>query len=820
MNNHPPPPPPPPRPGQSNNRGFRENNHYGRGGRGRWNRGGNRFRGRGQGRGSFHHGPGRGGRHINQHNQRRRFHRDDKIRYNPSAFDPIEEIGDMSNGKLESATTPQQNMVRIAVEGCCHGELDLIYDRLLDHERTSGNPIDLLICCGDFQSLRNPSDFASSSIPPKFQKLGDFCKYYSGERVAPILTIFIGGNHEASQPLRELYYGGWVAPKIYYLGACGFVSYRGIRIGGISGIYKSHDYTMGHHETIPVNPRSVKSIYHVRNVDVERAKLLAIPSRHNKNNDTTTQTTSGQRLDVFVSHDWPLGIEQHGDTRNLIKRKPYFRQEIERNDLGSPPNRELLDVLKPKHWFSAHLHVKFHATVVHNQNANNNKCNENQKSTMRPTSSLLMPSQASSSKPAKTTNNDKGKASSRSFRRNDQADAIQALFAGQTNGEESGEDGAKALRSKVDATQNSFVGNAEIPPVFDENAAAESNEPTTKTSTSTSTQFHGLETPASKCIPRVDDDDDENMSMKPVEDLTEQMTKFLALDKCLPRRQFLSILNLKVPQIAVEDTTTRENDDEATDEVNRNNEVANNISAETTIAKAKKEYHLEYDPEWLAILKSTHRWNQTERRYVAIPPPPQEGTQDYCDVTWVTQRFEDHRKAEETTNKESSPSSSPSSSSSSTFEIPRDFVPTVPYSTDEAYRQNIRCPPLPEMGNPQTDRLLKILKLDHVLTVPYDPELTPSVLSAMLQGKPIGRQTTAGMAKDENEIDIESEEEEAIDTETAKATATVVEDDNEIDIDIDDDIDDDGDDSNEINIESDEDSTSVDAIAKKARLED
>ena len=43
-------------------------------------------------------------------------------------------------------------------------------------------------------------------------------RYYSGEKVAPILTVFIGGNHEASNYLQELPYGGWVAKNIYYLG--------------------------------------------------------------------------------------------------------------------------------------------------------------------------------------------------------------------------------------------------------------------------------------------------------------------------------------------------------------------------------------------------------------------------------------------------------------------------------------------------------------------------------------------------------------------------------------------------------------------------
>ena len=42
------------------------------------------------------------------------------------------------------------------------------------------------------------------AVPPKYREMATFYKYYTGEKVAPVLTLFIGGNHEASNHLWEL----------------------------------------------------------------------------------------------------------------------------------------------------------------------------------------------------------------------------------------------------------------------------------------------------------------------------------------------------------------------------------------------------------------------------------------------------------------------------------------------------------------------------------------------------------------------------------------------------------------------------------------
>ena len=59
----------------------------------------------------------------------------------------------------------------IAIEGCCHGDMNKIYDTLLFLEEQNSVKVDLLLICGDFQAIRNPHDLDSLSVPPKYKQM-------------------------------------------------------------------------------------------------------------------------------------------------------------------------------------------------------------------------------------------------------------------------------------------------------------------------------------------------------------------------------------------------------------------------------------------------------------------------------------------------------------------------------------------------------------------------------------------------------------------------------------------------------------------------
>ncbi|KAG8895269.1 hypothetical protein FRC00_007671, partial [Tulasnella sp. 408] len=134
---------------------------------------------------------------------------------------------------------------------------------------------------------------------------------------------------------------------MYYLGAAGVVQFNGIRIAGLSGIYKERDYKIGHYERLPYDQSDFIPIFTSREPN-ELTQIIKLSS-----------------VDICLSHDWPQYIERHGNYNDLMRRKPHFRPDSETGKLGSPPLLEVLKKVKPSRWFSGHMHCKFEATFRH-----------------------------------------------------------------------------------------------------------------------------------------------------------------------------------------------------------------------------------------------------------------------------------------------------------------------------------------------------------------------------------------------------------------------------------------------------------------------
>lgn len=376
--------------------------------------------------------------------------------------------------------------LNIAVEGCCHGELNKIYQAL-------PAKIDLLIICGDFQAIRNPVDLDTMSVPDKYKKLGDFHDYYSGLKIAPVLTLFIGGNHESSSYLKELKYGGWVAPNIYYMGDFGCIWFKGLQIGGISGIYNQrsfYDSIRGDNsdERLPYNAHTIRSIYQVKAKNYLKMYMM-----------------DQQRLDIVLSHDWPQHVEKKGNLEKLLKEKRFFKADIQNGTLGSPLNNALLDHLKPRYWFSSHLHVRFHALVKHSIKRSNNALNNRMSKKAR-----------SSDKDVTDKQND---------------EKIELDMDNSINNE----------KLKLDVNED--INNEKLE--LDMDSGPEKEE----------IRFDMIDTPNSEEIALDVGDMDiatlPKSSIAPASSIRNNQvleTRFLALDKCLPRRKFLEIMEIDVPK--------------------------------------------------------------------------------------------------------------------------------------------------------------------------------------------------------------------------------------------------------------------------------
>ena len=59
------------------------------------------------------------------------------------------------------------------MEGCCHGELDAIYQKINSLEQQNGYNVDLVLICGDYEAIRTQADLNCITTPAKYLRMGD-----------------------------------------------------------------------------------------------------------------------------------------------------------------------------------------------------------------------------------------------------------------------------------------------------------------------------------------------------------------------------------------------------------------------------------------------------------------------------------------------------------------------------------------------------------------------------------------------------------------------------------------------------------------------
>ena len=200
--------------------------------------------------------------------------------------------------------------------------------------------------------------------------MGSFSQYFTGAKRPHCLTVFIGGNHESSSfvapfpahallmlraqlharasvrrvgrtrhilPWLQRMHHCWRAAHCrcitarrsaavaHSLQAGAAFSIEEIFSAGITSSRREQRCASAHAASLRPNSHVLRyerstlhSCYHVREYDFAKLMLL-----------------SG-RVDIMLSHDWPQGVCHHGNLQQLLRHKPFLKQDIDSGELGNP----------------------------------------------------------------------------------------------------------------------------------------------------------------------------------------------------------------------------------------------------------------------------------------------------------------------------------------------------------------------------------------------------------------------------------------------------------------------------------------------------
>lgn len=214
----------------------------------------------------------------------------------------------------------------VAVVGDVHGAMWTTIRLLSGWEKARKRTLDLVLQVGDFEPHRDELDLSTMAAPAKYRKLGDFPIFARGEAQFPWPIWFIGGNHEPYGWLETMSEGGELARNCHFIGRANIVEIEGLRVAGLSGIFKPELFSQVRPDVSGFSQKSNKDWIGWNERDIERLLSLG-------------------RADVLLLHEWPGAFDAN-------QRHPP-------DETGRAWIELLLDSLRPKMIFCGHLHARF-----------------------------------------------------------------------------------------------------------------------------------------------------------------------------------------------------------------------------------------------------------------------------------------------------------------------------------------------------------------------------------------------------------------------------------------------------------------------------
>ncbi|WP_045054629.1 metallophosphoesterase [Aliterella atlantica] len=234
-----------------------------------------------------------------------------------------------------------QQDIYFAAVGDVHGHMYAMLGLLQAWESRDRQKLAFVLQVGDFEPHRQQADLATMDAPNRYRKLGEFSDFYSKKAEFPWQIYFIGGNHEPYGFLDLMPAGGEVTKNCYYLGRVGFCELAGLKIVGLSGIYRENLFLhTARPDIAQIGSRSNKDYIGFIQSDIDRALDF-------------------QSADILMLHEWSTDTIAADDIESFQQWLPSLKYEV----LGNEYARMLIEFLQPKLVLCGHMHKSYRNQV-------------------------------------------------------------------------------------------------------------------------------------------------------------------------------------------------------------------------------------------------------------------------------------------------------------------------------------------------------------------------------------------------------------------------------------------------------------------------